>query len=292
MRFAKKSMEDHVVDIVVWTLNILFCFVCVYPFWYIIVASFNDGNDMMKGGVYFWPRTFTLENYRIFFSQASWLSAIKVSVARTVLGTGATTFFTCLVSYALSRRNLMFGRVYRMMFVVSMYVSGGLIPFYFVLRMLGLINNFSVYILPSLLNIFFVMVGINFFRTIPDSLFEASHLDGATESTIFLRVALPLSPPYMATLALFSAVGQWNSWVDSVYYVNNKALRPMAYWMVQSINRTQATSVSQDMIGATTLTALATQATAVVASVLPILCVYPFLQKYFVQGLMVGSVKE
>lgn len=247
---------------------------------------------MMRGGVYFWPRKFTMDNYKTFFAQASWKSAIQVSVLRTVIGTAFTTFFTCLVSYALSRRNLMFGKTYRFMFVFSMYVSGGLIPFYFILRLLGLINTFWVYVVPVMLNLFFVMVGINFFRSIPDSLVEASWLDGAAEHTIFARVILPLSTSYIATLALFSAVGQWNSWIDSVYYVNDKAFRPMAYWMVSIMNRTQTSNSSQDLSGTVNLTALATQATAVVVTVVPILFVYPFLQKYFVQGIMVGSIKE
>jgi putative aldouronate transport system permease protein len=284
-----------IIDFFVWVLLVAFCFMCLYPFWYIIVASLNDGYDIMKGGIYFWPRTFTLQNYISFFKQPVWITAITVSVLRTLTGGVLTTFFTCLVSYALARKTLVFGKIYRRLFVFSMYVSGGLIPFYMVLRLLGLINTFGVYIVPNMLNLFFVMVGISFFRSIPDSLIEAAYLDGSSEIRIFLQIVLPLSLPFIATLALMACVGQWNSWIDSVYYVNKKSLRPMAYQMMALINSTRGTSentASADYTSVLKMTTLTTQATAVVATVAPILLLYPFLQKYFVQGLMIGSVKE
>lgn len=288
---ALREKGDGTISTIIHVILIVFCFLCLYPFWYVIVASFNEGYDMISGGVYWWPRTFTLQNYANFFGASNWINAIQISVLRTVVGTVTTTLFTCLVSYALSRKNLIGGKFYRFLFIFCMYVSGGLIPFYLVLRFLGLINTFWVYILPSMLNLFFVMIGMNFFRSIPDALIESAYLDGASEIKIFVSIVLPLSTAYIATLALFSAVYQWNSWLDSVYYVSNKQLRPMAYWMISMINSTQATS-TQDISAAVQLTSLTSQATAVVATVLPIMCVYPFLQKYFVQGMMIGSVKE
>ncbi len=289
----RRERGDLLVEITIWVLLLAFCFVCLYPFWYIIVASFNEGYDMMKGGVYWWPRKFTWQNYAAFFSDVSWLSALNISVQRTLIGGVTSTLFTCLVAYALSRRTLIFGKVYRKLFVFSMYVSGGLIPFFFVLRLLGLVNTFWVYIIPSLLNLYFVMVGVNFFRSIPEALLESAYMDGASEIRVFLQIVLPLSLPFIATLALFSAVGQWNSWVDSVYYVSNKALRPMAYQMVTLLNRTQATNTGGgDISMAIELTTLTSQATAVVITIAPILLLYPALQKYFVQGMMIGGVKE
>lgn len=288
---SRREKGDICVSSVVHVILIIFCLMCVYPFWYVVVASFNDGYDMMRGGVYFWPRVFTLGNYTSFFSQSNWLDAIKVSVMRTLVGTLLSTLFTCMVSYSLSRRNLVHGNAYRFLFIFCMYVSGGLIPFYLVLRFLGMINTFWVYVIPTMLNLFFVMIGMNFFRSIPDALIESAYLDGASDNRIFISIVLPLSTAYIATLALFSAVNQWNSWLDSVYYVSNKRLRPMAYWMISMINSTRSTT-SQDVSAAVNLTALTSQATAVVATVLPIMVVYPFLQKYFVQGMMIGSVKE
>lgn len=288
----KREKSDWVIDGVIWLLLIVFCFACLYPFWYIIVASFNDGYDMMRGGVYWWPRKFTLSNYATFFGEVAWTHSLRVSVLRTFVGGAATTLFTCLVAYALSRKNLIFGKTYRKLFVFSMYVSGGLIPFYFILRLLGLVNTFWVYIIPGMLNLYFVMVGINFFRSIPDALVESAHIDGASEIRIFAQIVLPLSMPFIATLALFSCVGQWNSWIDSVYYVSDKSLRPLAYQMVTLLNRTQGTSATNDISSAITMTTLTSQATAVVITIAPILMLYPFLQKYFVQGMLIGSVKE
>ncbi|NMA67170.1 MAG: carbohydrate ABC transporter permease [Clostridiaceae bacterium] len=287
-----KEKGDWIIEAFIYLILVIFCFVCLYPFWYIVIASFNEGHDMMKGGVYWWPRKPTLYNYVTFFGEVSWMNALKVSVLRTVIGGAVTTLFTCLVAYALSRKDLIFGNTYRKMFVFSMYVSGGLIPFYFILRLLGLVNTFWVYIIPGLLNLYFVMVGINFFRSIPDALVESAYIDGASEIRIYLQIVLPLSLPFIATLALFSAVGQWNSWIDSVYYVSDKSLRPMAYQMVTLLNRTQGSSSTSDITSAIQMTTLTSQATAVVITIAPILMLYPLLQKYFVQGIMIGSVKE
>ena len=288
----KRGKYEWLIDVAVYVLLISFSFLCLYPFWFILVASLNDGYDMMLGGVYWWPREFTTDNYRLFFQQTSWVDAIQVSVSRTVAGAVFTSMFTCLVGYALSRRKLIFGKTFRFLFVFSMYVSGGLIPFYVVLRLIGLLNTFWVYILPTGLSLYFVMVGINFFQSIPESLYEAAELDGCSEIGTFIRIVLPLSSAFIATLTLFSAVGQWNSWLDSVYYVTEKELRPMAYWMISIINRTQTSSSAQNLSDTVTLTTMATQSTAVIVAIAPILCVYPFLQKYFVKGMMIGSVKE
>ena len=148
-----------------------------------------------------------------------------------------------------------------------------------------------VYIIPSMLNLFFILIGINFFESIPVSLIESARLDGASEFTVFFRIIRPVSTPFIATLALFSAVNQWNAWLDSAYYVNQEGLRTIAYRMLSEINQTQGTVVTGGSI-VNTSTALTTQASAMVASMLPIILVYPFLQKYFVQGIMIGAVKE
>ncbi len=287
----KSLREDAAVDAVVWIALILILLITAYPFWYVVVASFSDGYDFMRGGVYFWPRIFTLDNYKNLLGQAIWKKAFVISFARTILGTFLTVCMTCLVSYTLSRRELMFGKVYRFLIVFAMYVSGGLIPYYIVLRNLHLVNTFWVYIIPSMLNLFFIIVGINFFGSIPTALIESAKLDGASELKVLMRIVMPVSTPFIATLALFSAVNQWNSWLDSAYYVNSEDLRTVAYRMLVEINQSTGTTVTGGTI-TTKATSLTTQATAMVTSMLPIMCVYPFLQKYFVQGLMVGAVKE
>mgnify|MGYP000848590865 FL=1 len=290
-RKKKSATEDWLIDIFVWVALILVFLITAYPFYYIVIASFNDGYDFMRGGIYFFPREFTWSNYTSLLGQEKWMDAFKISFIRTIVGTALTVFVTCLVSYSLSRKELMFGKVYRFMVVFSMYVSGGLIPFYIVLKNLHLLNTIWVYIFPSMLNLFFIIVGINFFAAIPNSLVESAKLDGASEFKIFMRIVRPVSTPFIATLALFSAVNQWNAWLDSTYYVSDESLRTIAYRMLTEINQ----SVGQAGSGGTIVTkstALTTQSSAMVLSMLPIMLVYPFLQKYFVKGIMIGAVKE
>ena len=249
----------------------------------------------MKGGVYLWPRKFTLGNYKLFLEDGDWRHAFLVSLARTLVGTAMRVGFTSMFSYALSRNNLMFKKGYRFLVVFTMYFSGGLIPFYVLLRNLGLLNSFWVYVIPGMVDAFFVMTGINFFAAIPESMIEAAKIDGAREIKVLTRVVLPVSKPFLATLALFSAVGQWNSWLDSAYYVRDAKLHTLAYKMMTVINQNIATANTEaagQLSQANTQTSFTVQATAMAVSMLPIMCVYPFLQKYFVQGMMIGAVKE
>ena len=293
----KKLKEDRVVNVAVYILLALIGIVTLYPFYYTVICSFNDGIDLMKGGVYLWPRKFTLANYRLFLGDSEWQHAFLVSVSRTVVGAVLRTGFTSLFSYALSRNNLMFRKGYRFLVVFTMYFSGGLIPFYVLLKSLGLLNTFWVYVIPGMVDAFFVMTGINFFNGIPESMIEAAKIDGASEGKVFTSIVLPVSKPFLATLALFAAVGQWNSWLDSAYYaVKNPQLQTLAYKMMTTINQTVASSANTAAAGqisqANAATSFTVQATAMVVSMLPIMCVYPFLQKYFVQGMMIGAVKE
>lgn len=289
-----QSASSRAFDVGVWIVLLLIFFLTAYPFYYVIIASFSNGYEFMSGTHYFLPVSPTLDNYQHLLSQSIWINAFKISFARTLIGTALTVLLTCLTSYALSREELIFRKAYRFMVVFAMYVSGGLIPFYIMLRFLGILNTFWVYVLPTMLDLFFVIVGISFFQSIPKSLIESARLDGASELHIFWRIVMPISVPFVATLTLFSAVNQWNSWLDSTYYVNSESLRTAAYRMVceinSSVNKATGTSAGGEI--STTTTVMTTQATAMVVSMLPIMCVYPFLQKYFVQGIMLGAVKE
>lgn len=265
----------------------------LYPFYYILILSFNKGTDSFLGGIYLWPRAFTLENYVRFMSDPSWYKAFVVSVIRTVSGTGLGVLLTCLVAYGLSHRDLLFSRLYFTIIIFAMYFSGGLIPYYVVLRSLGLLNTFGVYIIPTMLNTFFLLIAISFFREIPVELKESAHLDGANEFVIFSRIVLPVSTPLIATMALFLGVGQWNSWLDSAYFVQSEDLRTLTFRMIEVINKsnspTDAVAVAHSASAGVTSYSL--QLAAMVVSIVPIACVYPFLQKYFIQGIMLGSVK-
>jgi putative aldouronate transport system permease protein len=177
--------------------------------------------------------------------------------------------------------------------IIAMYFSGGLIPYYVVLRSLHLLNTFLVYVIPTMLSTFFLLIAVSFFREIPSELRESAHIDGAGELSIFVRIILPVSKPLIATMSLFMGVGQWNSWVDSAYFVQNENLRTLTYRMIEMINKNE---IPRDSVAfasqVSSVTGYSLQVTALVVSIAPILCVYPFLQKYFVQGIMLGSVKE
>ena len=295
-RSARRTREDVVVDVVNYALLTIVGIVMLYPFYYTIICSFSDGIDLMKGGVYLFPRVWSLASYKLFLSDASWQSAFFVSVARTLVGTVLCTLLTTVFAYGLSRRELLFRRSYTMMVIITMYFSGGLIPYYVLLRNLGLLNTFWVYVIPGMVNTFFTLTGINFMRAIPEPVLEAARIDGASEFRIFRQIVLPTSLPFLATLALFSAVGHWNSWLDSAYYVRDPKLHTLAFKTMTTLNQALASSKDAATAGqisqANVTTNFTIQATAMVISMVPILCVYPFLQKYFVQGMMLGAVKE
>jgi len=295
-RSLRRTREDAVVDFVNIFLLVVICFVMFYPFYYTVICSFSDGLDLMKGGVYLLPRKWSLESYKLFLSEPAWQNSFIVSVQRTVLGTVLTTLLTTVFAYGLARRELMFRKAYMLMVIITMYFSGGMIPFYVLLRNLGLLNTFWVYVIPGMVNTFYTITGVNFMRSIPDSILEAARIDGASEFRIFRQIVLPTSLPFLATLGLFSAVGQWNSWLDAAYYVRDPKLHTLAYKTMTTLNQALATSTDAATAGqistANTATNFTIQATAMVISMAPILCVYPFLQKYFVQGMMLGAVKE
>lgn len=271
-------------------------FITLYPFYYAVICSFNDGMDLLRGGVYLWPRKFSLASYAEFLKDSSWQNAFFISVARTVVGTTFSVLMTCMFSYGLSRKNLMFRKFYIFLVVFTMYFSGGLIPYYVLLRNLGLPNTFWVYVIPGMVSSFFTITGINFFNSIPESMIESARISGAKEIQIFWKIVMPVSLPFIATLSLFVAVGHWNSWLDSAYYVRDANLQTLAFKMMTTINKVMANSADVSNAGqissANTTTGFTIQATAMVISMFPILCIYPFLQKYFVQGMMLGSVKE
>ena len=292
-----RAKEDIVIDTIIMVVMIFVLFVTAYPFYYTIVQAFNNGVDSTLGGVYFWPRRPSLENFETLLADASWGNAIVISVARTVIGTVLGLLATSAVAYALSFEHVLFRGGYYKLYIFTMYFSGGLIPFYILLKSLGLLNTFWVYVIPGMLNVYYMLILVNFFQTIPRSLYESAWLDGAGDIRVFLQIALPLSKASLATIALYFAVSQWNSWMDSVYYVTKSELRPMAYLMMEIINKS-ATASSMMTAQAQGYASSAMQSTttslqmaSMVLAVVPILAVYPFLQKYFVKGVMIGSVK-
>jgi putative aldouronate transport system permease protein len=291
----RRTGPDKVIDIVNYACLALLTFATVYPFYYILIISLNSGIDATRGGIYFLPRVFTFENYEKILSDQKWLNALMISAFRTLAGTALSVFFTSMVAYGLSHKNLVFGKGYYRIVIFSMYFSGGLIPYYILLNNMGMINTIWVYIVPSLLNCFLVLIMISFFKEISPSLRESAYIDGANDLKIFLQIILPVSKPVLATAVLFNAVAHWNAWIDSAYFVSNPNLRTMSYLMMEIINRSQVSNArdAQSAFRASTnVTTRSIQSAVIIISTAPILLTYPFLQKYFVTGIMLGSVKE
>ncbi|MEX1029798.1 MAG: carbohydrate ABC transporter permease [Paenibacillaceae bacterium] len=288
-----QRQKDLLLDSFIYVFLFIIMLTMLYPFYYVLISSFNKGSDSLLGGVYLWPRSITLENYKMFLNDPNWYRAFLVSVSRTVVGTALGVLLTCLVAYALSHRDLVFSKVYFTVIIFAMYFSGGLIPYYVVLRSLGLLNSFGVYVIPTMLSTFFLLIAISFFREIPGELKESAYMDGANELVIFVRIILPVSTPLIATMALFLGVGQWNAWLDSAYFVQSEGLRTLTYRMMEVINKsnTPMDAIAAANAASSGVTSYSLQVTSMVVSIAPIVCVYPFLQKYFVQGIMLGSVK-
>ncbi|MBN2657863.1 MAG: carbohydrate ABC transporter permease [Spirochaetales bacterium] len=276
-------------------LMILICFITLYPIWYTIVLSFNDANDAQMGGIYWWPRVFSLKSYSAVFANASIVNAFTISVLRTVIGTLTHVFFTAMTAYAFSKKRLIGRNIFLAIGTFTMFFNGGLIPFFLLLKNLGMLNNFIVYIVPTMFNFFHLIIFTSFFRGIPGSLEESAMIDGANEFRTFVQIILPLSMPVLATIALFHGVWNWNDFFWGVIFVNDEALQPIGTYLYRIIAETASSNMKINMPGAISLKAVNSQsiklATMVVATT-PIVLTYPFLQKYFVKGVMIGSVKE
>lgn len=294
-----RTTEDWLVDIIVYSILIIVFISCIYPFYYSLVISFNDGIDASLGGIFFWPRKFSIDNYKAVFSDENLIKAYGVTISRTVIGTATSVLFTAVFSYALAHKKLMFHKFYTTLLIVSMYFSGGLIPYFVLIKKVGLMNSFWVYIIPSLLSAFNAIIMMSFFREIPSELEESAKVDGANDFTIFFKIIFPISKPVLATVALFNGVGHWNAWFDSAYYVTDKSLKTVAFFLMELINKANLTSVSgmdqsSQMAGTAafqTFTAETIRMATMIVVVVPIILVYPFLQKYFVKGIMIGSIK-
>jgi putative aldouronate transport system permease protein len=295
-----RSRSDYLVDAIIYVALLLFAFVTIYPLWNCVVISFNAGSDTARGGITFWPRQFTLENYQVVFRNEGIYRAFVVSVLRTVVGTALSIFFTAMLAYGLSKK-VTGGKFYMLLCVITMYFSGGLIPTYLLIRSLHMMNTFWVLVIPGMVSVFHMIVFRAFFLSLPSELEEAAKIDGCSNLGVFFRVVLPLSGPVLASLSLFTAVYHWNEWFSASIYISDQKLYPLQTLLAQVINSNlmseqlaqagSATSVFMDKIRQSVTTKSLLMTTMVVAT-LPIIAVYPFIQKHFAKGVMLGSLKE
>jgi putative aldouronate transport system permease protein len=292
--YIRKPWENFTFfDAVNIVLLSILAVVMLFPFYNAIVLAFNDGRDAMLGGIYFWPRQFTLDNFQQVFSNNDILGAFTISIARTVLGTVVRLFVVSTFAFAVSKQRLMFRRFYLTVLLFAMYFQGGIIANFLLIRNVGLMNNFLVFILPWAFNVFHALIFIAYFKGLPESLSESARIDGASNFKVYTSIILPLSKPVIAAVGLFTAIDQWNSWYDHMLYASGDNLQSLAFMFQKMViaQRYLETAGSSDFIQGIAVSSSSLQLAAMIVAVAPIMIVYPFLQKYFVKGIMIGSVK-
>lgn len=291
--------EDVLFKIVNYSVFLLFTFLCAYPFYYLIINSVSSNELSSNGMINFLPRQIHLQNYKDVFQLSGLSTAVVVSVARTVLGTACTVMASAYLGFMFTQKKMWHRSFFYRFIVVTMYFSAGLIPMFMTMKLLHLTNSFWVYIIPGIVQPFNVIMVKTFIESIPSSLQEAAEVDGAGVLTVFFKVILPTCTPILATIAIWAAVGQWNSFQDTLIYITDQKLYSLQYLLYIYLNQANSLAAlvkSSTNIGAvadlvTKQTPTSIRMTISVVVVLPILFIYPMFQKYFVKGIMIGAVK-
>lgn len=294
----KQSLGDRIIQGFIILVILALCLVIILPCINVLALSLNDGADAAKGGVYFFPRAFTLENFKQVFSDGSIMKAYKYTILRVVIGTLLTLIVTSLAAFALKEKDLPGVKVITILITFTMLFGGGMIPTYVQYKNLHLINNFWVYVVPSLVSVTYLLMMRAYFEGIPASLEESAKLDGCGYFGIYGRIILPLSKPVIAVIGLYTAVNHWNDWFSGAFYMTSNDKWPVQTVLQQMLARAMSasqkdiTSVAQALVqGASTVTSDSLKMAAVVITTVPILLIYPFVQKYFASGIMIGAVK-
>ena len=284
-----------------FTIIVLVCLTILLPFMHVLAISFNSGIDAQKGGIAFWPREWSFENYFEVFKQDNILNGLMISVFRTVVGTVVGVALMAMAAYALTIKTMP-GRKYFTIFVFfTMLFSGGTVPYYLVLNELNLTNTIWVYIIPTLYSVTNILLLRTSFNQLPFSVIEAARIDGCSEFKIFRSIVIPMSKPVLATISLFTAVGHWNDWYSGSFYVRDPLLKPLATLLQEMLTRQAALSdillrssgaQAYAMLDKVTVTGESLQMATIIVVMLPMVIAYPFIQKYFVKGITVGSIKE
>lgn len=302
-RLLRDGWSGLIMDVVIYLVMFFIILITLYPFLHTVAVSFNDALDSLRGGIGIWPRQFTTFNYTNLFQDDRIVRATFVSIARTVIGAALNLFACMCLAYTLSRKEFVLRFFMLRMLIFTMYFSSGLIPFFLLLRHLGMLNTFWVYVIPGMVSAWNVVILRSFIEnSIPDALIESARIDGATEFTTLFKVVFPLSLPVVATVLLWVSVGQWNSWFDvAVFNSGRQDLSTLQFELRRILEQTlQVGGGAQHAaeIGAEAAAGMrqvttpqATRAAMTIVATLPILAVYPFLQKYFVKGMTLGGVK-
>lgn len=297
-RRKKMATSDLVFNICNYTFLVLFAIVTLYPVLNTVAYSFNDGSDAVRGGIHLLPRMFSTKSYATVFAKDGFFTGAKITVLRTVIGTLTSLAANALLSFILSRKRFVFKSGLSLFWIITMYASGGMIPTMLLFRTMHLTSSFWVYIVPGMVSAFNIMVMRTYMSGLPESLEESAQLEGAGYLRIFVSIISPLCLPIYATIALFVAVGHWNSWFDAMLYNRMDAqYTTLQYELMKLLNSVSnqggsGTQGGQTAASTATITPITVRSAATVVTMVPIICLYPFLQRYFVTGLTIGGIKE
>lgn len=301
-KIKKKTIGDRIADVLIYLVFGLFALICAFPIYYIFINSISNNDAVARGDVMFWPVGIQFQNYIDILDQPDISYAVWNSISRTFVGTALSLLCTAFMGYAFTRQELWHRKVWYRMLTLTMYFGAGLIPSFLNIRMLGLYNTYWVYIIPGLISVYNMILFKTFVESIPASLEESADLDGAGYLTKFFRIVLPLCKPIIATLCIFTAVGHWNDYMTTVYYIQDRKLYTLQFLLYDYMNQSnKLAQMIKEMGSQLNSTAISNAMNAInptsvkmsVAMVvtLPVLCIYPFFQKYFVGGIMIGAVK-
>ncbi|PPK79572.1 carbohydrate ABC transporter membrane protein 2 (CUT1 family) [Lacrimispora xylanisolvens] len=296
----KRSIEDYVIDTITCIVYLFFTFICVYPFYYIFINTISANNLSERGKVLFWPIGIHFNNYISVLKIPGLFSALKISVARTVIGTIVTVFIAAFLGYMFTKESMWKRKFWYRFVVATMYFNAGIIPWYITMRNLHLTNNFWGYILPLAVSPFYIVLCKTFVESLPGELQDAAEIDGAGTLKIFFQIIAPLIKPILATVAIFTAVTQWNAFQDTLLLVTDKRLYTLQFTLYQYINQasslkslanSNASSAQMAASLAHAQTSTSIRMTVTIVVVAPIILIYPIFQRFFVKGIMIGAVK-
>ena len=290
-----RSREDRIINVVTAVLCILVLIVTVYPVYYCLIYSFNDGRDVAKQALYFWPRKFSLENYKIVFQNKAIYPAFLMTMLRSIVGTVLAVFCMAMAAYGLSKDHLKGRKVYMIMGVITLYFSAGVVQSYLLYREMHLLDSFWVYILPNIFQFYYIILFISFFKELPAALEESAQMDGAGYFTILFKIIIPLSTPVIATVSLFVGVWHWNDWFHPAFFIQNESLMTLPAVLMRAMSLAEAQQTLQKMIAVpseSSTTMESVRYAMLIVSILPVTIIYPFVQKFFLKGMMLGAVKE
>ncbi len=287
-----KVRRINAFDVLLAIFFILFTFLMIYPVYYVLIGSFNEGLDYLKGGVYFWPRKLTFDNYIYVFAYKPLWRGFLITILRTLLASFLHVVITAGVAYAMGRKELRFKNFYYWFSIVTMFFGGGIVPFFLLLKILGLYNTFWVYIIPAVYSVYDMLIICTFMKEIPREMIDSAELDGAGEYRILISIMFPMSMPILATISLWAIVGHWNDYISTMYYAPKEELWTLQYVLKQMINSTSVSAggpITEEMLEK--ISSATVSYAAIVIATIPVLLVYPLLSKNFEGGFMVGSLK-